>query len=189
MGFPGGASGQEPACQRRRPERCELAPWVGKIPWRTAWQPTPGFSPGEPQAQRSLGGCSLCRHGESDTTEQLRTTDSSHPVLPLSHPHSLKCTEDMAPCESGLTRVDLPPYSITLGLFCNSASSVLSLGLKPASQRPELCVCDLFSLEGLPSRDRAGLACLLVWNALPPLLCLNGCGCATGFFHRNLPPC
>ena len=22
-------------------------PWVGKIPWRRAWQPTPAFSPGE----------------------------------------------------------------------------------------------------------------------------------------------
>ena len=22
-------------------------PWVGKIPWRRAWQPTPAFLPGE----------------------------------------------------------------------------------------------------------------------------------------------
>ena len=36
MGFPGGASGKEPACQCRRPKRCSFHPWVGKIPWRRA---------------------------------------------------------------------------------------------------------------------------------------------------------
>ena len=46
-GFPGGASGREPVCQGRRPKRLRFNPWVGKIPWRRAWQPTPVFSPGE----------------------------------------------------------------------------------------------------------------------------------------------
>ena len=32
--------------------------WVGKTPWRRAWQPTPVFWPGEPHGQRSLAGCS-----------------------------------------------------------------------------------------------------------------------------------
>ena len=27
--------------------RPELEPWIGKIPWRRAWQPISGFSPGE----------------------------------------------------------------------------------------------------------------------------------------------
>ena len=39
LGFPGGASGKEPTCQFRRYKR--FYPWVGKIPWRRAWQPTP----------------------------------------------------------------------------------------------------------------------------------------------------
>ena len=26
--------------------RCGFSPWVGKIPWRRAWQPTPVFIPG-----------------------------------------------------------------------------------------------------------------------------------------------
>ena len=48
LGFPAGSSGKEPAHQcRRRHERCGLDPWVGKIPWRKAWQPTPVFLPGE----------------------------------------------------------------------------------------------------------------------------------------------
>ena len=29
-------------------------PWVGKIPWRRAWQPTPVSLPGESHGQRSL---------------------------------------------------------------------------------------------------------------------------------------
>ena len=34
MGFPGGASGKEPACQCRGLKRHGFSPWVGKIPWR-----------------------------------------------------------------------------------------------------------------------------------------------------------
>ena len=32
-----------------------IDPWVWKIPWRRAWQPTPVFLPGESHGQRSLG--------------------------------------------------------------------------------------------------------------------------------------
>ena len=69
MGFPGGASGKEPACQCRRPKRHGLDPWVRKIPWRSAWQPTPVFLPGEFHGQKSLAGYSPCGHRELDTTE------------------------------------------------------------------------------------------------------------------------
>ena len=31
-------------------------PWVGKIPWKRAWQPTPVLLPGESNGQRSLTG-------------------------------------------------------------------------------------------------------------------------------------
>ena len=41
--------------QCRRPG---FDPWVGKIPWRRKWQPTPVFLSGEFQGQRSLGGYS-----------------------------------------------------------------------------------------------------------------------------------
>ena len=52
--FPGGASGKESACQCRRCKRRRSDPWVGKIPWRRAWQSTPVFLPGESHGQRSL---------------------------------------------------------------------------------------------------------------------------------------
>ena len=37
--------------------------------WRRKWQPTPVFLSGESQGQRSLVGCCLWGHTESDTTE------------------------------------------------------------------------------------------------------------------------
>ena len=39
-GFPGGASGKEPAYQCRRCKRLGFDPWVRKSPSRGAWQPT-----------------------------------------------------------------------------------------------------------------------------------------------------
>ena len=45
-GFPNGSADKESACQCRRRRRWEFDPWVGKIPWRRKWQPTPVFVPG-----------------------------------------------------------------------------------------------------------------------------------------------
>ena len=47
------------ACQCRKHE---FSPWVGKIPWRTKWLPTPVFLPGEFHGQRSLAGHSPWGH-------------------------------------------------------------------------------------------------------------------------------
>ena len=57
--FPGGASGKEPTCQCRRQKRCRFNSWVGKIPWRRKWQPTPVFLPEKSDGQRSLVGYNL----------------------------------------------------------------------------------------------------------------------------------
>ena len=69
IGFPGGATGKEPACQFMRQKRCRLDPWVRKIPCRRAWQPTPVFLLRESHGQRSLVSCRPWGHRESDTTE------------------------------------------------------------------------------------------------------------------------
>ena len=47
QGFSGDATGKEHACQCRRRKRHRFHPWVGKIPWRRARQPTPVFLPEE----------------------------------------------------------------------------------------------------------------------------------------------
>ena len=69
MGFPDGASGKEPTCQHRRLKGFRFDPWVGTIPWRRKWQPTPVFLPGESHGQRSLVGFSPWGHKELDLTE------------------------------------------------------------------------------------------------------------------------
>ena len=56
--LPVGASGKESTCQCRSHKRQWSDPWVGKIPWRRAWQPTPVLLPGESHGQRSLAGYS-----------------------------------------------------------------------------------------------------------------------------------
>ena len=62
MGSPGYSSGKESACQCRGYKRQERDWWVGKIPWRRVWQPTPVFLSGKSHGQRRLAGYSLCGH-------------------------------------------------------------------------------------------------------------------------------
>ena len=76
MGF-AGAYGKESVCQCRRYKRRGFDPWVRKIPWRRAWQPTPVFFPGEPHGQRSLAGYSPWDRKTSDTTE---ATEHAHTI-------------------------------------------------------------------------------------------------------------
>ena len=113
MGFPGGASDKEPACQCRRCKRCRFDPWIRKISWRRAWQPTLVFLPGEPHGPRGLVGYSPWDHRESDVTRWPThththefTTVSNHlscihaellqSCLTLCHPvdHSLRDSSD-----------------------------------------------------------------------------------------------
>ena len=54
-------------------------PWVGKMPWRREWQPTPVFLPGEFHGQRSL-----IVHGvtkEPDMTEPLTTNNNNKCII------------------------------------------------------------------------------------------------------------
>ena len=50
----GGAMVKNLLAKCRRQIRCGFDPWVRKIPWMRAWQPTPVFLPGESHRQRNL---------------------------------------------------------------------------------------------------------------------------------------
>ena len=70
-------SGKESFCQRRSRG---FDPWVGTIPWRSKWQPSLVFLPGEFCRQRRLAGYSPCggRVGHGLATEHaVRTRDAS----------------------------------------------------------------------------------------------------------------
>ena len=49
--------------------RLMFNPWVGMIPWKREWQPTPVFLPGQSHGQRNLASYSPQGRKESDMTE------------------------------------------------------------------------------------------------------------------------
>ena len=75
-GLPWWLSGKEFTCQCRK---YVLSPWMGKIPWRRKWQPTPVFLAGKSHGQGSLGGYSpwsLKRVGHD-----LASKQQQHPYI------------------------------------------------------------------------------------------------------------
>ena len=67
-----GLSGaSQAACQCKRHRRRRFNLWVGRIPWKRKWQPTPVFLPGKFHGERSLAGYSPWGHKESHPTERL----------------------------------------------------------------------------------------------------------------------
>ena len=100
MGLPGGASGKDlPA--NAGDVRTQFDSWVGKIPWRRAWQPTPAFLPGESRGQRSLGGYSPWGRKESDTTEHACTEalDFNSKLFDGDFPSGAKGKESTCQCK------------------------------------------------------------------------------------------
>ena len=111
-GFPGGTSGKGPnACQCRRHKRYKFDSWMGKIPWRRKWQPSPVFLPGESYGYRSLAGCSP-RIAKSWTW--------------LSY---LACTQLVDMAISQRAKCSCLTYYITWGKWLYIVSVVQSLGL------------------------------------------------------------
>ena len=103
---------KNPPANAGRPKRPGFDPWVGKIPWRRKWQPTPVFLPGKSHGQRSLMGCSpYCHTGYQTWLKQLSThdppikrrKDSVNAKLPDSQPYS-------APCLRRLFHISVPQF-------------------------------------------------------------------------------
>ena len=93
QGFSGGAYSKEPASQCRRRKRGWFDPWVGKTPWRRAWQPTPVFLSGESLGQRNLMGYSpwvaksRTRLGQLSTKHAPSTRQFCSPNSSYRYPH------------------------------------------------------------------------------------------------------
>ena len=93
-------------------------PWVGKIPWRRAWQPAPVFLPGESQGQRSLEGCSPWGCKEANTSEQQILSDSK-PLLTF----QMRCKK-----KKFLSKRIHGKFHDPFGVECQNAESVISTG-------------------------------------------------------------
>ena len=68
-------------------QKTRFSPWVGKIPWKRKWQPTPVFLPRKSHGQRSLLGYSPWGHEELDTTEVTWYTEISARKLEIPREH------------------------------------------------------------------------------------------------------
>ena len=68
MGFPGSSVVKNLSAMQET-QRCGFHLWVGKIPWRRKWEPTPVFLPEKFHGQRSLASYGPWGHKESDTAE------------------------------------------------------------------------------------------------------------------------
>ena len=77
-GFPGGGSSKELSCQCRKCKRSRFDPWVRKIPWKSAWQPTPVFSSGESHGQKSLMDYTV--NGVTKSQTQLKLLSTHAPI-------------------------------------------------------------------------------------------------------------
>ena len=119
QGLPGGTSGKEPAADTEDlRKRCGFDPWVGKIRWRRAWQPTPVSLPGESRGQRRLQAMAH-RVAKSRTRlewQQARNTvmaakEKGHPPF-LSGSLSLHLTQQQVPLTVPPDHsLNLSPYS------------------------------------------------------------------------------
>ena len=135
LGFPGGASGKEPACQCRRPKRCRFNPQVRKIPWRRPRQHTPVFLPGESHGQRSLAGYSPLGRKESDMIEHA----------------GCQCTKNALPRQVFTKAEDLSalPCLIPLGPWADPDIPLHSSPLHPPLRALQGTVSDPFLLTAL----------------------------------------
>ena len=121
-------------------------PWVGKIPWRRKWQPTPVLLPGKSHGQRNLEGYSPWPCKELDMTQhthhfiklfssvmQLSLTlwphGLQHARLPCPSPTPRACSNSCL-----LSRWCHPTISSSLVLFSSCLQSSPASGSFPMSQ-------------------------------------------------------
>ena len=153
---------KEPTCQCRR---CRFHPWVGKIPWRRKWQPTPVFLPGKSHGQSSLVGYSPWeghkRVGHDLVTEQQPPLPEHLLYIRLCvhvHYSILQCS-----CELSL-RIPTLQKSSKVSSKNYSAQDQLTLSL---INKYALGVeCEVVSKEDLPYRKSSppGTCVHVVWG-------------------------
>ena len=92
--------------------------WVGKIPWRRKWQPTPVLLLGKSHGQRSLLGYSPWDHKELDMTEWL--TLSLHCLL-INAQSALVVRITFPNCSHDLFAIYCRGWSTNLGAYISGS--------------------------------------------------------------------
>ena len=155
MGFPGSSVGKESVC-KAGDKRSRFDPWVRKIPWRRAWQPTPVFLPGESYGQRRLGlqtiGSQRVRHDWNNWPQ----THTSNPIMRASWPNyihkapslkisshamcMLSCFSRIRPFATHWTAVGSSVHGILQARILEWVASALLQGTFP-TQGLNPCLC------------------------------------------------
>ena len=132
-GLPRWLTGKESTCQ------CEFHPWVGKLPWRRKWQPTPVFLPGEFHGQKSLVG--PCDHTEVDMIEHTYT---SFLFPTVSNPKvSLVWGQSLPSSSVGPVITSLCTESIHIYYFLNWLGNIIFFRKSPIF-RLSMCHCKFY---------------------------------------------
>jgi len=109
--------GKESASLCRSCRRCRFNPWVGKIPWKKKWQPTPVFLPGKSYGQGSLVGVHRVAKSQRQWSDWalMHALISPLPFMPLASQTSFfKAQGGM-----GITHsIWLSPGKVGTHLFC-----------------------------------------------------------------------
>ena len=199
--LPGGAGGKELACQCRRCKRHRFDPWVGKIPWRRQWQPTPEFLPGESHGQRSLVGCSPQGCRESDTTDWASTHMCALSILLIST-SSYKRTAGLQGTALGqaLLLSVIPPTkfftSISPWPTCRCPSTEPTLCARAQAKPQGLVQKELWPVESFPTCCGGRLPNSEIWGMethtsplpTPPILIpLMATSCLLFMVHSKMP--
>ena len=146
-------SGKESACQCRGHE---FDPWVGKIPWRRKWQPTPVFLTRKFLGQRSLVGYNLWGAKESDTTWWLNNSKFRQILICLGLSCLLWKNEGMSPLQpwKWLTKIlsirlecNAILIGLEMGLVLSYISNIIIWSYKLNSLRFKYVVCDLGAIS------------------------------------------
>ena len=81
--------------------RRRFDPWVGKIPWRRAWQPAPVVLPRESQGQRSEHACMQTRRGT--TTKGATPENHAGRLATWPRDRETSCLSGFSPSELAAT--------------------------------------------------------------------------------------
>ena len=142
----GGSDGKSICLQLRRPG---FDPWVGKIPWRRKWQPTPVLLPWKSHGRKSLAGYSPWGRSQSWLSDFtftffqfssvaqscLTLCDLKDCSLPYSRPPCLLPTPEVYPSFScPLSQWCHPTISSSVVPFSSCPQSFPASGSFPISQ-------------------------------------------------------
>ena len=118
--FLGGSLVKNLTAMQKKREMWVFVPWVGKIPWKRKWQPTPLFLLGKSHGQRSLAGYSPWGCKELDMTKWLST--NTQVVYKFMSTRSLRFS--MLSCVSAVWSLIVEQYCILCSWAIHSSKDI-----------------------------------------------------------------